>query len=80
MKTKENSFKNFNEVKVIVKLKNLQVIYVRNLRASLLACKYYKIYTKTLKILLDFLILFFSVRFRRLGLCTLCSHTTKISC
>ena len=49
MKTKENCFKNFNDVKVILnnnKKKNLQVMYVRDFRASILACKDDKINTK----------------------------------
>ena len=48
LKTKKNCFKNFNEVKVILK-KNLLVMYVRDFRASILACKDYKINTKTWK-------------------------------
>ena len=40
MKTKENCFKNFNDVKVILKKKtNLQVMYARDFRASIHACK-----------------------------------------
>ena len=80
MKTKENCFKSFIDVKVILNKKktNLQVMYVRDFRVSVFACKDYKIKTKTLKILVILLILFFSV-FRPLGLFTLCSHATKFS-
>ena len=46
------------------------VIYVRDFRASILACKGYKTNTKALKIIVFHLILFFSV-FRPLGLFTL---------
>ena len=53
-------------------------MYVRDFRASILVCKDYKINTKTLKILVILLILFFSV-LRPLGLFTLCSHATKFS-
>ena len=52
-------------------------MYVRNLRVNILACKDYKINTKTSKIVI-LLILFFIV-FRPLGLFTLCSHATKFS-
>ena len=60
MKSKENCFKNFNDMKVILskKKKNLQEMYVRDFRASILVCKDYKINTKTLKILVFLLILF----------------------
>ena len=47
-----------------------RVIYVRDFRASILACKGYKTNTKALKIIVFHLILFFSV-FRPLGLFTL---------
>ena len=53
-------------------------MYVRDFRASILACKYYKINTKTSKMLVILLILFFSV-FWTLGLFTLCGHATKFS-
>ena len=56
----------------------LQVMCVRDFRPSILACKDYKINTKTSKILAFILILFFSV-IRLLGLFTLCSHATKFS-
>ena len=77
MKIKENYFKNFNDVKVILnKKKNLQVMYVRDFRASILACKAYKINIKTtLKILAFLFILFVSVFW---PLFTLCSHGTKM--
>ena len=52
-------------------------MYVRDLKTSILACKDYKINTKTLKILVILLTSFFSV-FRPLGF-TLCSHVTKFS-
>ena len=79
VKTKENCFKNCNARKVILNKKtNLQVMYVREFRASILASKDQKINTETLKILVFLLILFFSV-FRPLGLFTLCSHATKSS-
>ena len=44
MKTKENCFKNFNDVKVILNKKtNLQVMHVRDFRANSFVCKDYKI-------------------------------------
>ena len=46
MKRKEN-VKNFNDAKVILNKKtNLQVMYVRDFRASIFACKDYMINTK----------------------------------
>ena len=79
MKTNENCFKNFDGVKVILNKKNnLKVTYLRDFRADILACKDYKINTKTLNNLVILLILFFSV-FRPLGLFTLCSYGTKFS-
>ena len=80
MKTKENCFKNFNDVKVIFNKNkaNLQVMYVRDFRVSILACTDYKMNTKILKILVILVIFFVSV-FRPLGLFTLCSHATKFS-
>ena len=80
MKTKQDCFKNFDDVKVILNKKetNLQVMYVTDFRASILACKDYKINKKTLKILVTVLIFFFSV-FRPLRLFMLCSHATNFS-
>ena len=79
MKSNENCFKNFNGTKVILnKRTNLQVMYVRDFRVSILACKDYKINTKMFKILFILLMLFFSV-YRLLGLFMLCSHATKFS-
>ena len=49
MKTKENCFKNFNNIKVLIK---------ENIKTT---TNFYKINTKTLKILATLLILFFSV-------------------
>ena len=74
MKTKENCFKNVNDKKwsLTKNRKTLQVMYVRDFWVSILACKDYKINTKTLKILVFHVILFFSVS-RSLGLFTLCS-------
>ena len=55
MKTKENCFKNFNDAKVILNKKtNLQVIYVRDLRASIPVCKDSKINIKHQKFALFF--------------------------
>ena len=53
-------------------------MYVRDFRASILASKYYKINTKTSKMLVILLILFFSV-FWTLGLFTLRGYATKFS-
>ena len=53
-------------------------MYVRDNRASIFACKDYKINTKTVKILVILLVLFFNV-FRRLGLFTMRSDATKFS-
>ena len=54
MKTKENFFKNINDLKKT----NLQVMYVRDFRVSILVCKDCKIKPKTLKIPVILLILF----------------------
>ena len=79
MKTKKNCFKNFNDEKVSLNKKTkLQLMYVRDFRASIRACKDSKINTKTLRILGFLLILFISV-FRPLRLFTLYSHATKFS-
>ena len=73
MKTKENCFKNFNDVKVVLNKKktNLQVMYKRDFRVSFPACKDLNINIKTLKILVILLILFFRV-FRLFGLFSVC--------
>ena len=61
MKTKENGFKKFDDVKAILNKKtNLQVMYVKDLfRVSILACKNCKINTKTLKTFVFLPMLFF---------------------
>ena len=80
MKTKENCFKSFNDVKVILNKKKTksQLMCAGDIRASIAACKDLKINIKTLKILVILLILFFRV-FRPFGLFTLCHHKTKFS-
>ena len=53
-------------------------MFVKDFKASILACKDCKINMKTLKTLPILLILCFSV-FRSLGLFALCSHPTEFS-
>ena len=74
---KQKKTVNFNDIKGILNKKNPQVISARDFRASILACKDYKINTKTW-IIVILLVLFFSA-FRPLELFTLCSHATKFS-
>ena len=69
-KQKKIILKSFNEIKVIVNKKNNPISNVCKelYRDRILACKDYKINTKTLKILVILL---------TLVLFTLCSHATK---
>ena len=79
MKTKENCFKNFNDVKVILNKKtNFRVMCVRDFRASFPACKDLKINIKILKIFVILVISFFRV-FRPFGLFSLCCVIIKQS-
>ena len=60
MKITENCFKNLARKWSLTKKTNLQIMYVRDFRPSILACKDYKINTKTLKIPVILLVYFFN--------------------
>ena len=57
---KRKLFQKFGKKVILNKKTNLQIMYVRDFRPSILACKDFKINTKTLKIPVIFLVYFFN--------------------